>query len=178
MFISQPMSSTGAAPRPGRYRIDPERSTVEMRTKHMFGLGDVEATFALRSAEVFLAARMEDSHVEAVVDSTSFDSQHRGRDKRVRSKALLDAEAHPEISFESVAIASTDDSWTARGVLTAHGHDAPFELSVVEIAELDGTMTVVATGTVDRYAYGITKAKGFAGRYVDVTVTAVGRRLA
>lgn len=172
------MPSTGDAPRPGRYRIDPARSTVEVRTTHLFGLGDVEATFALRSAEVLLAERLEDSHVRAVVDSISFNSHHRGRDKRVQSKALLNAEAHPDISFESVSVSNTDGSLAARGILTARGHDAPFELSVVDVAELDGTLTVVATGTVDRYAHGITGAKGFAGRYLDVTVTALGRRIA
>jgi polyisoprenoid-binding protein YceI len=171
------MSSTGDALRPGRYRIDPEHSTVEVHTTHLFGLGGVEATFALRRAEVLLAERWEDSSVEAVVDSGSFNSRHRGRDKRVRSKALLNAEAYPEIGFASVSISTADGSGVARGILTACGHDAPFELSIVSIAELDGTMSVVATGTVDRYAHGITKAKGFAGRYLDVTVTAIGHRI-
>lgn len=178
MSTSLPLPSTGAAPRPGRYRIDPEHSTVEVRTTHLFGLGDVEATFALRSAEVLLAERWEDSHVEAVADATSFDSRHPGRDKRVHSASLLDSGSYPEIGFESASISNVDGSWVARGILTARGHDAPFELRVVNVAELDGTMTVVATGTVDRYAHGITRAKGLAGRYLDVTVTAFGRRVA
>lgn len=163
-------------PCPARYRIDPEQSTVEVRTTHFFGLGHVTATFALRSAEILVAERFEDSHVSAIVDPASFNSHNRGRDKRVRSKSLLDSEAHPEISFESDSMSTTDRSWTTRGILTARGQDAPFELRVINVAEMDGEITLVATGTVDRYAHGITGAKGLAGRYLSVTLTAITRR--
>src|SRR5262249_15913635 len=37
------------APQLGHYEIDASRSTVRFRTRHMFGLGPVRGTFAIRS---------------------------------------------------------------------------------------------------------------------------------
>lgn len=176
MSTNQPPSPTWTAPPPGRYLIDPEHSSVAVRTKHFFGLGNVEATFALRKAEVLVAEHLEESRVEAVVDSTSFNSHNAGRDKRVRSKSLLDVVAYPDIRFDSVAVSKADCRWTAQGTLTARGHAAPLELAIVSVAEEPSGMTFVATGRVDRYAHGVSRAKGFAGRYLDVTITAVSQR--
>lgn len=125
-----------------------------------------------------MAETVEGSHVEAVVEANSFNSLNPGRDKRVRSKALLDSVAHPEINFESDGIANADGRWAARGTLTARGQAAPFELHIIDVTERDGDVTVVATGTVDRYAHGITTARGIAGRYLDVTISATSRRVA
>jgi polyisoprenoid-binding protein YceI len=173
MSTTRPLSPAVTVPGPGRYRIDPDRSTIAVRTKHLFGLGTVHATFALRSGEIIVADRVENSRVGAVAGAASFDSQNPGRDKRVRSSALLNADAHPEISFVSGSVSETDGTWTVRGTLTAGGEQAPLELTVTDaVARPDG-LTIVATGTVDRYAHGITGAKGLAGRHLELTVTAV-----
>jgi polyisoprenoid-binding protein YceI len=173
MSSTRPLSSTVTAPPPGRYRIDPDHSTIAVRTTHLFGLGAVHATFALRSALIVLEKRIANSRVEAVADAASFDSRNPGRDKRVTSKALLNSGAHPEISFSSDSVSQTDGTWTVRGTLTARGQSAPCELVITDALERPDGLTIIATGTVDRYAHGITGAKGFAGRYLQVTITAV-----
>jgi polyisoprenoid-binding protein YceI len=166
------------APPPGRYRIDPDRSSIAVRATHLFGLGAVSASFALRSGEIVIAERVENSQVEAVASAASFDSGNPGRDKRVRSKALLNAGAHPELDFAAGSVTHTDGTWLARGTLTVRGRAAPCELTVTDTVERSDGLTIVATGCVDRYAHGVTGARGFVRRRLELTVTAVTLRTA
>jgi polyisoprenoid-binding protein YceI len=160
-------------PAPGRYRLDATRSTIVVRTRHLFGLGTVRGTFLLSGGELVVADRVEESRVEATAAADSFTSGNAGRDRRVSSKAFLDAQNHPSLAFTSRSVVKTGGSWVARGTLTVRGEGVPFELTVTDTNEQPGAQTVVATGTVDRYAHGITGARGFAGRYLEVTITAV-----
>jgi polyisoprenoid-binding protein YceI len=173
MPTTQPLSSAVIVPHPGRYLVDPDKSIIAVRTRHLFGLGAVHATFALQNAEITVAEQVENSHVRAVADAASFDSQNPGRDKRVRSRALLDTSAHPEISFISDSVSLAHGTWTIQGTLNAVGKDAPCELTIIETVQRPDGLTIIATGTIDRYAHGVTRAKGFASRYLEMTITAV-----
>lgn len=46
-------------------------------------------------------------------------------------------------------------------------------LVITDTVERADRLTITATGTVDRYAHGITGAKGFAHRHLETTITAV-----
>ncbi|MFC1421113.1 YceI family protein [Streptacidiphilus cavernicola] len=162
---------TVTIPPAGDYVIDPSRSTIDFTTKHMFGLGAVTGRFALRSGRITVATPTNASGAVVVADAASFSTGHRGRDAKVLSKAILDSASYPEIRFASAGAVSIDGRWTLRGTLTAHGEEAPVEFSVIESAIDGGTLNVVATATVDRYAHGITAMKGMAGRYLQLTVT-------
>jgi polyisoprenoid-binding protein YceI len=155
------------------YRVDPTLSTIAVRTRHLFGLGVIHGTFTLHGGQIVVAERVEDSLVEATAAAASFNSGNPGRDKRVGSKALLNAREDPEITFTSHQVVKTGSSWTAHGTLTARGHGAPCEFAVVDTVERPDGFEVVAIGTIDRYAHGITGARGLAARYLDVTVTLV-----
>jgi polyisoprenoid-binding protein YceI len=172
MSVPRPSSTTVTVPAPGRYRLDATRSTIAVRTKHFFGLGTVDGTFELSGGEFVVAQRIEDSRVVATAAAASFDSGNSGRDKRVSSRAFLDARDHPDFTFTSRSVVRTGNAWTAQGTLTVRGQGAPCELTVTDTEERPDGLAVVATGTVDRYAHGITGARGFAGRYLEVTITA------
>jgi polyisoprenoid-binding protein YceI len=173
MSTPRASSSSVTIPAPGVYRVDPNLSTIAVRTGHLFGLGVVHGTFTLRGGQIVVAQRVEDSLAEATAAAASFNSGNPGRDKRVVSKALLNAREHPEFTFTSHQMIKTGGSWTAHGTLTARGQGAPCEFAVIDTVERPEGLEVVAIGTVDRYAHGITGAKGFAGRYLDVTITVV-----
>ncbi len=162
-----------ATPHPGRYRVDPDHSTIAVRTRHLFNLGAVNATVALRGGEIDVAERLENSRVEARADAAGFDSGDARRDRQVRG--LLDAGRHPEIKFQSDSVRQSGGRWLVSGVLDVRGRRAPLELTVTESAERPGGMTIVATGRVDRYAHDVTRLKGMAARYLDLTVTVVAR---
>jgi polyisoprenoid-binding protein YceI len=64
-----------------------------------------------------------------------------------------------------------------QGSITARGTAAPVDLTIIEIAEHDGGITVRATATVDRYAHGLTKGKGLAARDLHVQLIAHANRI-
>ena len=106
----------------------------------------------------------------------SFSSGHRQRDKDVKSANLLHVQEHPHIKFESSQLVPDGDGWVLRGQLTARGHAAPVELAVTESRGSREGLTLRATTRIDRYAFGLTKKKGLAARYLDLEITAQATR--
>lgn len=178
MFSTQPTITVVTAPEPGRYRLDPRRSTIAVRTRHLLGLSTVRGSFELRGGHIVVTEPADGSSVEAVADAASFSSGNPARDKKVRSSALLNADHHPDLGFVSGSVSRTGDIWTVHGTLTARGASAPLQLTVIDTTEAPDALTIIATGRVDRYAHGITGVKGLAGRRLDVTITAVVEKAA
>ena len=55
-------------------------------------------------------------------------------------------------------------------------HPRPAELTITEAAASEDVLQIRATTRVDRYAHGLTKAKGLAGRHLDMEITARATR--
>src|SRR5215472_6154297 len=72
-----------AIPPAGRYRIDSERSTITISTRHMFGLGPVRATLALRDGRIQVNDPVASSAVRASAVAVSFRSGNDTRDAAV-----------------------------------------------------------------------------------------------
>jgi polyisoprenoid-binding protein YceI len=58
------------------------------------------------------------------------------------------------------------------GTVTAHGVASPADLSVDEIRDNAGELTMRATTKIDRYAHHVTAGKGLAARWLTVEITA------
>jgi polyisoprenoid-binding protein YceI len=160
---------------PGKYVVDPVRSTITFTTKHMFGLGKVVGTFAVKAGQVTVAAPGAASRVEAVVDAASVKTDQQRRDVHVRSKTFLHTDEHPTLDFVSDSVQPADDGWLVDGVLTVRGRQNPVSLLVDTVAESNGTLTAKATASIDRYAHGVSAMKGMAGRHLELVfeITAV-----
>ncbi len=155
-------------PRPGTYRVDPIRSSIRYTGRHMFGLGAVQATFVVSAGAITVAESSSASEVRLSVDPATFTSDKARRDKHVKSKALLDVEQYPEITFRSHAIRAEGDPWRVVGDVTAHGSTQPVEITV-DRATTSGTDVMVhAFAQLDRYAFGVTGVKGMAGRHLTL----------
>jgi polyisoprenoid-binding protein YceI len=165
-----------ATPTRGRYRVDPNRSVVRFRTRHLFGLGGVTGAVQLRAAEIVVGDTMLDTSVRAVLDANSFDTGNAMRDRSVRSSTYLDSSRYPDIDFAADNLRLENGTWVASGTLTAHGVTAPVDVTVVAVEETGTELSVRATATVDRYAHGITAGKGLAGRTLELDMTAVAVR--
>jgi polyisoprenoid-binding protein YceI len=165
-------ASSVTIPAVGTYQVDPASSAITFKTRHMFGLGPVVGRFDLRSGSVVVAVPVSASLVVAAVEAGSFVTGNPTRDEKVRSADFLDAQKHPEIVFTSTAISETDQGWVLRGEITARGVVAPVELNVLEVGVDGDVVTMRASGTVDRYAHGMTKLKGMAGRYLNLSISA------
>jgi polyisoprenoid-binding protein YceI len=156
------------APQLGRYEIDAGRSTVKFRTRHMFGLGPVRGTFAIRSGSADIAEPLADSAIHAEIDTASFRTRNPLRDRSVLSSRFLDAARFPVISFRGGLVSA--DGRTVRGTLTVREVCKPVSLSIGQVSIAEQSFTASATVRVDRTEFGVTAMRGLAGRYLDLTV--------
>ena len=158
-------------PPAGPYRIDPSRSKVSYSGRHMFGLGVVNATFAIRSGEFRVGEPLTASVVTVTVDAGSFHSTSARRDKDVRGASLLDVAAHPDITFVSDRLRADGDSerWLMSGSVTAHSTTVPVEVVIDRAAPQPGGVRLHGRAEhLDRYAFGVTQGKGMVGRFLDL----------
>ncbi len=158
----------GEFPAPGSYRVDPIRSTIRYTGRHLFGLGDVRATFAVTAGIIGVADPATASWAQLSVDPASFTSDKTRRDSHVKSKALLDVEHYPQISFRSMALRAEGNQWRVTGEVTAHGSTEPVEIIVDRATAAGPDIRIHATAHLDRYAFGVTGVKGMAGRQVTL----------
>ena len=119
--------------RPGTYSIDLARSTCRLRAAHVFGLKPVEATMAIRSGTITIAADPGRSTASAELDAGSFTSDDPRRNKDVRGKRFLDAARHPVIAFRSTGCTRTPDGWRLAGVLRVRGRDSEVALALEDV---------------------------------------------
>jgi polyisoprenoid-binding protein YceI len=152
----------------GRYEVDVTRSTVKFRTRHMFGLGPVRGTFAIRSGTADIAEPLADSVIHAEIDTASFSTGNSQRDQNVRSARFLDASRFPVITFRDGRVSAADR--TIRGTLTVGEVSQPVSLSLGQVTVTERSFTARATLRVDRTEFGLTAMRGLAGRYLDLTV--------
>jgi polyisoprenoid-binding protein YceI len=166
------------APAAGSYRIDPERTTISLATRHMYGTGKVAATFTLREATLTVGEPATATTLHAVIDAASFASDNPTRDSHVRLPKFLHVAEFPDITVEASSAAPADGTWVAPATITARGVSAPATITL-DAVEAAGTGEITLRGSVrvDRYAHGMTKAKGLAGRWMNLTITATGSRI-
>jgi polyisoprenoid-binding protein YceI len=167
-------------PAPGRYQIQAGPAAVTFATRHLLGLGAVRGTLALTSGTVDVAEPLAASAVEVSMDAASFRTQNAQRDDQVRSAAFLDARQFPRLVFRAgpavqdgaPAAAGGDAAGrlTVPGSLTVRDVTRPVTL-LAEFTDVTArSFTVRATTRIDRTEFGVTGARGLAGRYLDVTV--------
>jgi polyisoprenoid-binding protein YceI len=165
---TEPDSTAARTPQTGRYDIDPSRSTVTFRTRHLFGLAPVRGTFAVRAGTVDLDGPGAGPAIYAEIDTASFRTGNFVRDGRVRSPHFLDPAGHPVMIFSADQVDDEDRLLT--GTLTVCGITCPVTLSIVHYAPSAGAFTARATTRIDRTEFGVTAARGLAARHLDVTV--------
>ena len=155
-------------PQPGHYDIDPRRSRVTFATRHLFGLGRVKGSFAVRGGTADVAEPIAASAIYAEMEAASFRTKNPSRDHSVRSPRFLDTAGHPVIIFRSDRIEAGDRVLT--GTLTVRGTTRPVTLAVTWCEASRGSFTVRATARIDRTEFGITAARGLAARYLNLTL--------
>jgi polyisoprenoid-binding protein YceI len=172
--MSQPSAGGYAAPAPppGRYRLDPARTTIRADVPAMFGLVTVHGTFRLAAGEVHIAEDPGQSSVRLTIDAASFSSGMGMRDADVLSAALLDVTAYPEIAFTGRGPRPDGAGWLLPGEVTAHGVTAPVEIRITLAGAGDGVARFRAVARVERTSFGITSKMGVVGSTVALTVDA------
>ena len=163
-------------PRAGRYAIDSRGSTIAFRSRHLFGVAPVRGTMAIRQGVVEVADPITDSSVQVEIDTTSFHTGSRHRDEDVRSARFLDAARYPSMTFTSERLDHSNGHWTLTGTLTVRDVARPVSLSIEQSPVQPGTpnsFVACATTRIDRTDFGLTAARGMAGRHLDVSLRIV-----
>jgi len=155
-------------PQPGHYDIDPGRSRVTFATRHLFGLGRVRGSFAVRGGTADVADPIAASAVYAEIETASFRTKNPARDGSVLSRRFLDPAGHPVMTFRSDRIEAGGQVVT--GTLTVRGTSRPVTLTITRCEVSRGCFTARATARIDRTEFGITAARGLAARYLDLTM--------
>ena len=157
---------TTATPRLGRYTIDTKSSSISFKSRHLFGIMPVHGTFAIRGGTVDVAEPLSESRLRVEIDAASFSTGNDQRDGDVRSAKFLDTDRNPLITFVSERV----DATFVSGMLTVCGASRPASLSIVHAQVTANACTVRATTRVDRTEFGVTAARGMAGRHLDLTL--------
>ncbi len=171
MEDSDGMHRRGASP--GVYRIDPGATTVRFTTRAVFGLLPVQGFFTVDHGRILITEDIGDSAVDVVIRAASFESGNPQRDEHVRSLDYLDAAAHPEIVFRSRDVERSAEGASVQGSLTVRGVTRPTVLTLGPVITDDQCLRAQAATSIDRYAFGLTKAKGMTGRHLGITLEVV-----
>jgi len=160
-----------SVPAADRYQVDPARSSVAFRTRHLFGLGAVSGTMTVASGEITVNPAVPQAAMTAVVSAASFDTGSRARDRDIRSARFLDTAQYPDITFRAGNPTRADGRWTLDGQLTVRGANRPVTLAIESIEPAGAGFLARATTRIDRYAFNVTAAKGMAARHLDITLS-------
>lgn len=164
-------------PRIGRYAIDNQGSTITFRSRHLFGLAPVRGTMAISHGLVDIADPLTESSAQVEIDTTSFDTGSQQRDRDVRSARFLDAARYPSMRFTSERLDRSAGRWTLGGTLLVRDVARPVSLAIERFTVQPGTpnsFVVWATTRIDRTEFGLTAAKGMAGRHLEVSLRILG----
>lgn len=148
-------------PQAGTWKIDQSHSTVGFTVRHLM-VSKVRGSFTSYDGSIEIGPSPEESSVEVTIDAASIQTRDEQRDAHLRSGDFLDTEHYPTLHFRSTGVTRTGSSTgTVRGDLTVRGVTQPVELEV----ELLGAgadpwggqrLGIVATGEIDREAFGLT----------------------
>ena len=155
------MSSTTTSVPAGTWTADVAHSKVGFTVKHM-GIANVRGEFKDFSGSLEVGDDLANAKASGVIKVASVDTAEEQRDAHLRSADFFDAEAHPEMAFESTKIEPLDEeTFRITGDLTLHG----VTKEVVLHAEVQGTDTdpwgnervgLEITGQLSRGDYGMT----------------------
>ena len=147
--------ATASVPRlipEGLWVVEPERSAVRFRVRHML-VASVEGHFGAVSGTVSAAGRA--LHAEGSVEVGTIDTGMSERDKRLCGPGFFDAGVHPQIRFRAMSATPADDgSWSVDGELTISDSTVP----ITFIASASGSAPhprIRAEGSLSRSAHGL-----------------------
>jgi polyisoprenoid-binding protein YceI len=117
----------------GTWTIDPAHTEVAFVIRHL--MTKVRGTFTEVSGAVVIADDLASSKATAEIKVDSVTTRHADRDGHLRSSDVLDAENHPNMTFEGTGVRTEGGQYYLDGALTIKGVTRPVSLEV----EFNGT---------------------------------------
>lgn len=180
------LSSPLALAAPERYELDPEHATVAFLVEHV-GYARTLGRFTSSSGSfVWDGDTRTLSELVVTVDTASVATDHKARDKHVRSKDFLSVKKHPTMVFEMDGDQVIPEGpATVAGQLTLRGESRPLMLAVTlnksdkyPFGHKKQTLGVSVAGTLARSDYGMSYgvANGLVGDDVDLIIEVEANR--
>lgn len=154
----------------GKYRIDPERSRLEIRIKGNWGLQRVRATFRIANGSLRVDDDGRLADVSAEIDPASFFSRNKKRDAHVKSADFLDVARYPTIAFTGAGVRREGEDLILTGTVRIHGVSESVDVRVVT-ATMEGTSArFQATVRLERARFGVLKMPRRIGDDVELSI--------
>ncbi|MQA75988.1 MAG: hypothetical protein GEU88_16920 [Solirubrobacterales bacterium] len=142
---------------PGRWSVEPERSTVGFAIRHLL-VQTVRGRFTDFEGEI--ETNPGATRASGLVRTGSIETGEPERDAHLRGREFLDAEHHPEIRFDAQRVerADTDAFWLS-GDLAIAGATQPVRLlATARPGDVPERVMLRVRGAVHRSAFGITSS--------------------
>ena len=143
------------------YSIDAGHSSVQIKVER-FGLVDVVGRFKdVSGTIIFDKGEASKTNANATIKVDSYDANNSGGESAVKSKAFLDAENYPEISFKGTKTIEKDGKMYLAGDLTIHGTtnaiELPYEIKgpMLDLPTQKQSIAFTASITINRQDYGV-----------------------
>jgi polyisoprenoid-binding protein YceI len=119
------------------FKIDPSRSTIAFKVRHM--LGNAKGNFSKFSGTINVDRdHPEQSSVTVTIDAASIDTAIAKRDEHLRGDDFFNVRKFPEITFKSRLVKQTGpNEGEIAGDLTMHGVTRPITLKVQLLGSAD-----------------------------------------
>ena len=163
----------------GKYKVDPEHSTVLLKVKHL----NTSWTFChfdqVNGEFTVDPAKPESDAFKVVVAASSLASGQSARDNHLKSADFLDVAQFPDITFTSKKVSkSGEGKYKADGELSLHGVKKALSVDLEEVGASDSKFGVRAgyfgSFTVSRKDFGVTFMPDAVGDEIFVTVSVEG----
>ena len=161
----------------GEWQLDPTGTTIELRTKAMWGLAKVRGHFKAVEGSGVVG---EDATVSGTIvfDAESINTKNKKRDTHLRSGDFFEVDKYPTFTYVATGATPTaDGKLKVTGSLTIRDQSRPLELVVTATQPAPGRATLTAEAEIDRRQWGMTWAKMGAGVINQIAVVAPFTRL-
>jgi polyisoprenoid-binding protein YceI len=171
-FVAAPLKAAPVA-----YSLDPAQSNVAFETD--FGPDIITGSIPLNSADLTLDFdQVSNCTIAVELDVAGAEASFPFAAQALKGPKVLDAKAHPKMTFQSTAVKATGEGASVAGNLTIRGVTRPVTLRA-EIFRQKGTeagdrsrLTVRLTGKVNRSEFGATGWSDMVSDEVRIIITA------
>ena len=117
------------------YQVDPKHSAAHFQVKHMT-IAFVKGEFGNVTGTIdFDPAKPEASSVDVNIEVNSLYTRDAARDGHMKGADILDAEAHPGITFKSSKVSKAGAGYSVVGTLPLRGVTKEVTLNVTNVSE-------------------------------------------
>ena len=130
LLLSTVFAAGAANAQATAWKIDSAHSGVEFKIRHL-GVSNVNGSFSKIVGTVMLDEKdITKSKVEAVIDTTTVNTNDAGRDKHLATPEFFDTAKYPTMTFKSTSVFKEGGKLKMTGDLTLGGQTKPVTLDL------------------------------------------------